>query len=85
MDKGSDAVILQHAHVIDPAQGIERLPMSTSPAEKFRPSGHENDRAGSETVDLTGHYLTPDGSIFMFMPMARSASPIRTALGSIRA
>lgn len=59
MDNGNGVSILKGAHVIDPAQGIDRVVDVTISGGKIRGIGAENAPPGAKTLDLTGHYLTP--------------------------
>ena len=54
-----DVLILKGAHVIDPAQGIDKVTDVTVSAGRIEAVGEAQPRAGAKIVDLAGHYLTP--------------------------
>lgn len=58
MDRRGDVLILQNAHVIDPAQGIDRVTDVTIADGKIQAVGGPP-TPGAQYLDLAGHYLTP--------------------------
>lgn len=59
MANDDEVLILTGAHVIDPAQGIDRVADVVVAGGKIRGIGAEHAVAGARTLDLSGHYLTP--------------------------
>jgi dihydroorotase len=54
-----DILILKGAHVIDPAQGIDKVTDVTVSGGRIEAVGEARPRADARIVDLGGHYLTP--------------------------
>lgn len=55
-DKG---LVIKGAHVIDPAQGIDRVTDVTIAGGRIRSIGDAPPAPACETLDLSGHYLSP--------------------------
>jgi dihydroorotase len=59
MDATTDALVLKGAHVLDAAQGIDRVTDVHIAQGKISYVGDRQPDAGAEIVDLTGRYLSP--------------------------
>ena len=51
--------ILKNGHVIDPAQGVDRIADVMIEGGKIAAVGRVGDAQGSEIVDVSGCYVTP--------------------------
>jgi dihydroorotase len=54
-----DVLILKGAHVIDPAQGIDKVTDVTVSGGRIEAVGEAQPRPGANVIDLAGQYLTP--------------------------
>jgi dihydroorotase len=59
MNMDDTTTILKNAHVIDPAQGIDRVTDVAIAGGKIDAVGDGMARDGATTIDLAGHYLSP--------------------------
>ncbi len=59
MDPGNGLFILKNAHVIDPAQGIDRVADVAISGGRIASVGPAPLPADAPALDLTGHYLSP--------------------------
>lgn len=57
MSGADEVLVLKNAHVIDPAQGVDRVVDVSLSGGKIQAIGGAMP-AGARTIDLTGHYLT---------------------------
>jgi dihydroorotase len=55
----SETLVLKGAHVIDPAQGIDRITDVTVVDGKIAAVGEAPPQPGARVIDLAGHYLSP--------------------------
>jgi dihydroorotase len=59
MTHGDGVLVLKGAHVIDPAQGIDRVTDVTIAGGRIRSIGDAPPDPAAETIDLSGRYLSP--------------------------